>query len=98
MRRLTGRTLTRREDLDDELDRTREDGYSIDDTESLPNLRCVAAPVFNSQQEVVCAISVSGLPNRVSTERVPVLGQLVAKTAAQLTSTLGGRPRYYARA
>jgi IclR family transcriptional regulator, acetate operon repressor len=73
-----------------ELERARTEGYSIDNEEFSPGLRCVAAPVYDNQQEVVCAISVSGMPNRMKPERMPALGRLVAETAAELTRTLGG--------
>ena len=92
MRKVTSNTLTYREDLDVELERARTEGYSIDNEEFLPGLRCVAAPVYDNQQEVVCAISVSGMPNRMKPERMPALGRLVAETAAELTRTLGGAP------
>ena len=93
MRKVTSRTITSREDLDDDLERARDNGFSIDDEEFLPGLRCVAAPVYDNQQEVVCAISVSGLPNRMKPERMPALGRLIAQTAAELTCALGGTPR-----
>ncbi len=92
MRKVTSQTITTREDLDDELQLARDNGYSIDNEEFLPGLRCVAAPVYDSQHEVVCAISVSGLPNRMRPERMPALGRLVAQTAAELTAALSGTP------
>ncbi len=92
MRRATSKTITLRQDLDDELERARVNGYAIDSEEFQPGLRCVAAPVYDNQQEVVCAISLSGLPNRMKAERMPTLGRLVAQTAAELTRTLGGQP------
>ena len=92
MRKVTAQTICTREDLDCELGRVRQEGYSIDNAEFSPNLRCVAAPVFDSQQEVVCAISVSGLPSRMRPERMPMLGRLVSQTAADLTVALGGLP------
>ncbi|RYE71740.1 MAG: hypothetical protein EOP19_31465 [Hyphomicrobiales bacterium] len=96
MRKVTSRTITTWEDLDHDLGRARQDGYSIDNEEFSPNLRCVAAPVYDSQQEVVCAISVSGLPSRMRPERMPMLGRLVAQTAAELTAALGGLPEKHA--
>jgi IclR family acetate operon transcriptional repressor len=93
MRRVTPQTLCTREDLDSDLGRAREDGYSVDNAEFSPNLKCVAAPVFDNQQEVVCAISVSGLPSRMRPERMPALGRLVSQAAADLTAALGGLPR-----
>jgi IclR family acetate operon transcriptional repressor len=92
MRKVTHNTLTCRDALDEQLVRTREIGYALDDEEFLPGLRCVAAPVYDSQSEVVCAISVSGLRMRITPERIPLLGRLVAKAAAELTVALGGTP------
>jgi IclR family transcriptional regulator, acetate operon repressor len=90
MRKVTGKTLTSREALEAQLDQTRRDGYAVDDEEFIPGLRCVAAPVYDNRSEVVCAISVSGLPLRMTPERIPVLGGLIAQTAAELTRALGG--------
>lgn len=92
MRKVTSRTITSREDLDADLARARESGYAVDNEEFSTNLRCVAAAVFDNQQEVVCAISVSGLPSRMHPERMPALGRLIANTAAELTFALGGTP------
>lgn len=66
-------------------------GYAIDDEEFVLGLRCVAAVVYNSQAEALCAISVSGLSVRVNDERVQTLGILVAQAARELTSSLGGQ-------
>ena len=93
MRKVTSHILTAREDLDEELERAREGGFSTGNEEFQPGLRCVAAPVYDNQHEVVCAISVSGLPSRMKPERMPALGRLIAQTAAELTCTLGGTPR-----
>lgn len=92
MRKVTAQTICTWEDLDRELGRVQQEGYSVDNEEFSPNLRCVAAPVFDSQQEVVCAISVSGLPSRMRLERMPTLGRIVSQTAADLTVALGGLP------
>ena len=92
MRKVTSRTITTRQDLEADLARTREAGYSVDNEEFSTNLRCVAAAVFDHQQEVVCAISVSGLPSRMHPDRMPALGRLIAHTAAELTFALGGTP------
>ena len=92
MRKVTSRTITTRQDLEANLARTREAGYSVDYEEFSTNLRCVAAAVFDNQQEVVCAISVSGLPSRMPPDRMPALGRLIADTAAELTFALGGTP------
>ena len=90
MRRMTTKSLTRRPSLEAELLTIRQTGYAVDDEELMPGLRCVASAVYNDQAQVLCAVSISGLPSRISTERVPVLGRLVAATARELTLSLGG--------
>lgn len=90
MRKVTNNTLTRRTALEAQLQQARRDGYAVDDEEFVPGLRCVAAAVYNNQSEVLCAISVSGLTVRMTSDRVPVLGRLLAETAGELTRSLGG--------
>lgn len=91
MHKLTPNSLTRAGDLKDHLTQVRRQGYAVDNEEFQMGLRCIAAPVYNQQGEAFCAISVSGLAQRLSEERVPAVGQLVAETARALTAALGGR-------
>lgn len=91
MHKLTPNSLTRAGDLKDNLEKIRHQGYSVDDEEFQQGLRCIAAPVYNHQGEAFCAISVSGLAQRLSADRVPVVGKLIAETARALTATLGGQ-------
>jgi IclR family acetate operon transcriptional repressor len=95
MRRVTRTTLGTVEALEAQLTEARRTGFAIDDEEFVPGLRCVAAPVYNDAAEVVCAISVSGLPERMTPERLPALGRLIAGAASDLTTALGGRPRLH---
>jgi IclR family acetate operon transcriptional repressor len=75
-----------------DLAEIRRDGYAIDNEEAAKGLRCVAAPVYDSQGEVLAAISISGSKLRLPPERVLSLGKLVRETAFDLTRELGGRP------
>jgi IclR family acetate operon transcriptional repressor len=95
MRRVTPTTLGTVAALEGELTETRRTGFAVDDEEFVPGLRCVAAPVYDDKADVVCAISVSGLPARIPPERLPVLGRLVARAASELTTALGGRPQLH---
>jgi IclR family acetate operon transcriptional repressor len=90
LRKITRTTLTCRDALDAQLKAARLNHYTVDDEEFVQGLRCVAAAVYNSQSEVVCAISISGLLARMTWDRIPVLGRLLADTAAELTQALGG--------
>ncbi|WP_265110625.1 IclR family transcriptional regulator [Halosolutus halophilus] len=62
--KVTPQTITTRDALFDELERTRERGFAIDDEERLEGLRCIAAPIrFDS--DVIGAISISGPTARI---------------------------------
>lgn len=88
LRKATAKTLTDPADLRAEISTGSLNGYFVDDEEYRPGVRCVAAPVFDSRGEVVCAISVSGLTSRIPTERIATLGHVVQQAAAQISGCL----------
>lgn len=90
LRKLTPNSITHPERLLEELRTIRAQGYAVDDEEFVPGLRCVAAAVYDPRGEALCAISISGLSGRMSSERIAPLGRLVSETARLLTETLGG--------
>jgi len=90
MKRLTLATIAAPAALARQLETVRELGYAVDDEEYVPGLRCVAATIRNHAGESLCAISVSGLAVRMTSDRLPQIGKLLARTADDLTRTLGG--------
>ncbi|ABI56667.1 IclR family transcriptional regulator [Alkalilimnicola ehrlichii MLHE-1] len=88
----TPKTVTTPDQLHQTLARTRQRGWALDDEAQALGMRCVAAPFFNAYGEAVAAISISGPTPRISDARIPVLGDLVARTAAGITHRIGGRP------
>ncbi len=74
----TSRTLTTRRALVEEIERTRERGYSIDDEEFAPGIRCVARPIYDAAGAMIAAIGVSGPSVRVTDARLHELGCIVA--------------------
>ncbi|WP_017627674.1 IclR family transcriptional regulator [Nocardiopsis chromatogenes] len=85
----TPRTVTDPEVFVEELRRVRERGYAIDDRENEPEVRCVAAPVFDHNRDPIAAISVSSLVSRLPAARVRQLGPQVAAVAARISADLG---------
>lgn len=77
MPRLTEHTITTVTDLRRGLADIRRDGYGLDNEELEAGLRCVAAPVYSPEGVVDASISVSGPGQRITRERMPVLGRLV---------------------
>ncbi len=57
--RFTDNTITDEEDLLQSLSKIRKQGYAYDMEEILPDLCCVAAPIYNHNGQVVAAISMS---------------------------------------
>lgn len=87
----TPATLTVVEDVEEELQRVREQGYALDDEEQELGVRCVAVPVVAGGWGVL-ALSVSGPTERMTRERatssVPRLQQIAGDLAERV---LGAR-------
>lgn len=90
--RFTPRTITSLPRLRQELKRIRESGVAIDNEENTPGVRCVAAPIFGNAGAVVAALSLTGLVQQVTEERVGRIVEKVKEAARQLTQTIGGHP------
>jgi DNA-binding IclR family transcriptional regulator len=91
----TRKTITSRTRFRAELTEVRAKGYSIDDEEREPGLRCIGAPIWDSAGEVVAAISIAGPVFRITRNRVPALSRMVMKTAASISTSLGYRSKMY---
>lgn len=62
-------TITDPTELHAELDDVRERGYAFDNEEKIQGLRCVAAPVKDTDGGVIGAVSVSGPSRRIEGDR-----------------------------
>lgn len=94
LEQFTDYTITDVETLRTSLSEIRQKGFSVDDEEKSPGMRCIAAPVFDLNGEAVAGISVSGPTNRLSTSEIERLSRPVIEAADQLTHAIGGtRPR-----
>lgn len=69
MQAFTDATITSPDALMQDLAQTRARGYAIDNMEHEYGVKCVAVPVFGTNQQVCCAVSVSGPSLRFPTER-----------------------------
>lgn len=56
---LTPNTFTNSEELAEELEGIRERGYGYEDEEAVVGLCCVAAPIYDAQDRVIAAMSLS---------------------------------------
>ncbi|QBI54028.1 IclR family transcriptional regulator [Streptomonospora litoralis] len=89
---VTEHTVTDPALLQEELRRVRGRGYAIDDRENEPEVRCVAAAIFDHNRDPIAAISVSALVSRMPPARVRELGPEVAEVARRVSTELGAPP------
>lgn len=86
----TNRSITDASALKEDLARIRTRGFSFDNEEKTSGMRCIAAPVFDINNEAIAGISVSGPTSRVSEAEIERLSRLVMEAAHQLTLAVGG--------
>lgn len=89
LQRFTPDTISEPDALRQELATIRERGYSIDDGEHRPGLRCIGAPIRNMKGQVIAGISISGAAWNLPKENVPDLAKVVVYHADQITASLG---------
>nr|WP_275589218.1 IclR family transcriptional regulator C-terminal domain-containing protein [Sporohalobacter salinus] len=94
MPKRTKNTITDLQDFKEHLDLIKKRGYAVDDIENEPGIRCVAAPIFDYNGEVIAAVSVSGPTMRVTKERISKLAKKVKETGLQISYRLGYSPNH----
>jgi DNA-binding IclR family transcriptional regulator len=89
LQRHTPNTITDPALLREELRRTVERGYSVDDMEHEDGVRCVGAPLRNAEGRVFASISVSGPAQRITVEREAQFAERVTAAAREVSRSLG---------
>ncbi|WML28289.1 IclR family transcriptional regulator [Neobacillus sp. OS1-33] len=64
----TPSTITSKEELLEEIERVKSQGYALDDAENEEILRCIAAPIFDHKGKIIASFSISGPRNRITME------------------------------
>lgn len=89
--RYTDQTITDPAQLALHLQETRERGWSLDEGEHQPGLRCVGAPIRDQTGRVFAAISVSAPVRELTPPRLPATVKIVRHAARGLSTALGWR-------
>lgn len=89
LERHADRTLVERGDLDREADRIRERGFAIEDREHRPDVRGIAAPVFDRTGEAVAALGISAPIEVLPADQLMRLAMVVCACASRLSQALG---------
>lgn len=90
--RCTPNTLTERDELDAELERTALRGWALDDFEHEEFIHCVSAPVFDAAGRVAAAISISAPSMILDREALLELTGDLTNTARDISEELGWSP------
>lgn len=85
----TPKTITSLDNLVAELEKVREQGYSIDDEEFCLGLSCIAMPIRNYKNEIIAAVSVSGPSFRLSFNKILDIKNSLEKVTKKLSNYLG---------
>jgi IclR family acetate operon transcriptional repressor len=78
---VTNQTITQREELFDQLETVREQGYAVDDGERIAGMVCIAAPVLDKSDDVQAAICVCGPRSRIDAQRRAEIAEVVRRSA-----------------
>ncbi len=88
--RHTETTIVTPKALKENLALVRGRGFSDSDGEMIPELRAVAAPIYQNNGQTVAAVSISGPAHRVSYEElIGEFGPKVVETGREISQTLG---------
>lgn len=80
----TPNTITSLEKFYEDIQKTRERGYSIDNMEHEYGIKCVGVPIFNHHGQLFGAISASGPSLRFTQEKIEFYATVLIEKAIQL--------------
>jgi len=89
MARYNKNTISSPERLARELRKVRELGYSFEDEEGEIGFRCIGAPIFDSGNRAIAAISIAGTTSQIPNDRLARFADLVKCTAGHISARLG---------
>ncbi len=83
--RFTPATITEKPELLKELSKVRDQGFGVDDEETFPGIRCVAAPIYGAGGTIVAAISATVPKQRMGLRRMKEIREQVIETAQRIS-------------
>jgi IclR family transcriptional regulator, KDG regulon repressor len=92
LEQFTRRTMTNREALFKELDRTSRRGYAVDDEEREEGVRCAGVAILDGRGEAVAAVSISGPAFRVTMQKIPQIASKLMTCVKGIQRDLGLTP------
>jgi DNA-binding IclR family transcriptional regulator len=84
-------TLSSRAEILEEMQRISLQGFAVDNEETELGVRCVAALIVDHREEVIAAVSISGVAMRITEDRIETFGEMVKECAKNISQDLGFR-------
>ena len=88
---MTPNTVVDRDELEQELEKTRERGYALNNEERIMGMRAVGAPILSEEGQVLGSVSVSGPTTRMKGDR---FREVVPETVVQTARVIGVRSTF----
>jgi IclR family transcriptional regulator, KDG regulon repressor len=85
----TDNTITTRDELCEQLEIIRSQGYAVDNEEMEQGVRAVAAPVFNRRGEMVAAVSITSPTSRMTLDRIPEIANSLMESTRAISRRMG---------
>lgn len=93
MEKKTRRSITDPKKFLRELEKVREYGFALDNEENSLNVRCLAAPVFNANGELIAALGTSTTILQLDKSHLPKVVELVKEAAGKVSKQMGYSPK-----
>lgn len=90
--RVTENTIINPKKLKEHLRMVRDRGWALDDQENEPHIRCIGAPIRNTDGKILGAISISGLSVRFDGEYLKRLSREAMEAAEELSAKISMYP------
>jgi IclR family transcriptional regulator, KDG regulon repressor len=88
LKQFTPTTVTEVPRLLKEFEKIRRQGFAIDNEESFPGIKCVAAPITDGRGNVIAAMSATVPTQRMEKERMKELATMVTDCARQISEQI----------
>jgi DNA-binding IclR family transcriptional regulator len=87
--RFTENTIKDLDTLEKELLTVKHEGVALDNGEMEIDVRCIAAPIVDSNKKVIGSVSISGPFTRLTERRIEELKPILKQYAALISSSMG---------
>ena len=89
IRKITEYTITDLTDFQEEIRKIRRNGYSLDNEENEPGVRCIAVSLKSFQGKPSYALSISAPKDRMEDSRIEELKEMILNTKEKISQETG---------